>query len=131
MGKAATKTLHPSNFVWAVFLEMANRGKTEFPISRVDWHKAFYDAREEFGKRLPEFDVLKTINPYVHDLEEGIHYAILCGHLSSIICSSHGGNTYRLENLDGLRRVQSEFSRPQQELLGEFARYVVDRVNSK
>ena len=124
------KKLHPSDFVRAVFLEMAKRGKTEFPIERVKWHQAFYDAREKYSNRLPEFDVLKRINPYVHDLEVGIHYAILCGHLSPIMNVSHG-ETYRLEKVDKLRELQSEFISSQQELLEEFARYVCDKVNSK
>jgi len=124
MAKTVEEKLAPSDFVRTVLLELVERGKTEFPIDRVKWHRAFYDAIQEYGDKLPEFDVLKRINPYVHDIEKSFHWFMMSGHLSSIIPA----NTYRVEKVDKWKEEEKIFSMAQKGLLNEVASYICDRI---
>ena len=126
MEKTIENRLLPSDFFRAVLLELAERGKTEFPINKVEWHRAFYSAIQEYGDKLPEFEVLKRTNPYVHDLERSIYGFMLTGQLSHVF--NVRGDTYRAEKIGVMEKIQEEFDNPKKEQLKEVARYICDRI---
>ncbi len=128
MGEVKAK-LFFSDFFEAVLLELVGRtGKTEFPIDRIKWHQAFYDAIQKYRDELPDFEVRKTTfgNPHVYNLEHSIESSLLIGELFEV-----GENTYQVKILDRLKADQEANPEPQRQQLREVAMYICDRLNSR
>ncbi len=126
MGESRDRLL-PSDFFRAVLLEVVGKtGKTEFPMDRIRWHQAFYDAILQYGDELPRFESHKaTGNPHVFDLEDSINWSLLTGDISDF-----RENTYQVTNLERLKAEQEAFPEPQRQQLREVAMYICDRINS-
>jgi len=113
---------------------LINQGNSKFEINETRWHKAVYDAIEEFGLNIWEerdrFGVLKTDNPYVHSLEEYIQNSInLTGHL--VQPNDMEFNTYMIRegHLDKIIKQQETELGKNQRLAAQWvAEYICDRI---
>ncbi len=118
----STKEISNLNLFYAIQVELAERGKTEFEMDRVEWHKAYYDAKNHFPDVMEHFEVRLRINPYLHGLETGIQYSLLTGHLSMIV--SANGEKYRTERIEGIKQHLSKVDNNTKEI----AKYICDLI---
>lgn len=112
------------DFLRAVFLELAERNQTEFPIERRKWHIAFYNAVKD--KLIPSCRTEMRIFPYVHNLEEGIYRLMQAGKVLQIYAG--GKYKYRLADVNAMKERQDCFEADQKDRLKTTAKYICDKI---
>jgi len=117
----STKAVSFMNLFYAVQVELAERGRTEFEMGVNDpkWHKAYYEAKKQFPEAMEIFDVLGEEDPFVYGLEIGILDSFRAKHLVPV-----NDKVYRTEWVEGIKDKLSEVDNN----VGEVAKYICDLV---